>query len=154
MVFTLAFRILCDEEDAKDIVQDTFIKVWVNITRYDLNQNFRTWVYTIATNLCLDRLKQKTPIEPLPEEEKYFSEYTSDIECDRHLENSELIAIIKTLVHKLSPKQRTVFTLICLENMSPQEVTQITDMDADKIKSNLYVARKTIREQLKKLGYE
>lgn len=154
MVFTLAFRLLCDEEDAKDIVQETFIKVWVNITRYDLNQNFRTWIYTIATRLCLDRLRQKAPVVPLPEEEEYFSEYASDIESDRHLENSELIAIIKTLVRQLSPKQRTVFTLICLENMSPQEAAQITDMDTDKIKSNLYVARKTIREQLKKLGYE
>jgi len=154
MVFTLAFRLLCNEENAKDIVQETFIKVWVNISHYDTSQNFRTWIYTIATRLCLDRLRQKAPVDPLPEDEEYFCEYASDIESDRHLENRELMAIIKTLVKQLRPKQRTVFSLIYLENMSPQEVAKITDMDTDKIKSNLYVARKTIREQLMKLGYE
>lgn len=154
MVFALAVRLLCDEEEAKDIVQETFIKVWVNITRYDLSQNFRTWIYTIATRQCLDRLRQKAPIEPMPEDEAYFEDYASDLESDRPLENRELISIIKTLVQQLSPKQRTVFTLIRLENLSTDEVTEITGMDADKIKCNLYVARKTVREQLKKLGYE
>ncbi|MBP5716983.1 MAG: RNA polymerase subunit sigma-70, partial [Bacteroidales bacterium] len=46
MVFRLAFRLLCDDDEAKDIVQDTFIRVWLNIGRYDVAQSLRTWIYT------------------------------------------------------------------------------------------------------------
>jgi RNA polymerase sigma-70 factor (ECF subfamily) len=98
-------------------------------------------------------LKKKAPIEPLPEDEEYFSQYVSDSDTERELENHELLSVIKTLVSRLSPKQRIVFTLVHLENLDTEEVEQITGMDAAKIKSNLYVARKTIREQLKQLGY-
>lgn len=153
MVFTLAFRLLCDEEEAKDMVQETMIKVWVNFASYTPSQNLRNWIYTIAIRLCFDRLKKKAPIEPLPEDEEYFSQYVSDSDTERELENHELLSVIKTLVGRLSPKQRVVFTLVHLENLNTEEVEQITGMDAAKIKSNLYVARKTIREQLKQLGY-
>lgn len=154
MVFTLAFRLLCDEDEAKDIVQETLIKVWVNFPSYDPQQSLRTWIYTIAIRLCYDRLKQRMYLTPLPEEEDYFVEYISDNETDKPLENHELLAVIKSLVKNLSPKQRVVFTLTHLEGMSSEEVSQATGLDAAKIKSNLYVARKTIREQLKLLGYE
>ncbi len=154
MVFTLAFRLLCDEEEAKDMVQETMIRTWVNFATYDHAQSLKTWIYTIAIRLCYDRLKQRMHLTPLPEEEDYFSQYISDDETDKPLENHELLAVIKSLVKKLSPKQRVVFTLTHLEGMSSEEVTQVTGLDAAKIKSNLYVARKTIREQLKLLGYE
>ncbi len=153
MVFTLAFRLLCDEEEAKDVVQETMIKVWVNFASYNHRQSLRNWIYTIAIRLCFDRLKSKASVEPLPEDEEYFSQYVSDSDTERELENRELLSVIKTLVSQLSPKQRIVFALVHLENLDTEEVGQITGMDAAKIKSNLYVARKTIREQLKQLGY-
>ena len=152
MVFTLAFRLLCDEEEAKDVVQETMIKVWVNFASYNPSQNLRNRIYTIAIRLCFDRLKSKAPIEPLPEDEDYFSEYVSDSNTEKELENHELLSVIKMLVSRLSPKQRIVFTLVHLENLNTEEVEQITGMDAAKTKSNLYVARTTIREQLKQLG--
>ena len=153
MVFTLAFRLMCDEEEAKDVVQETMIRVWVNFASYNQRQNLRNWIYTIAIRLCFDRLKKKDPLEPLTEDEEYFSQYVSDSDTERELENQELLSVIKTLVSRLSPKQRVVFTLVHLENLDTEEVEQITGLDAAKIKSNLYVARKTIREQLKQLGY-
>ena len=55
MVFSLALKMLCDEEEAKDMVQETMIKVWQNIGEYEVEKNFTTWIYTIAVRLCLDR---------------------------------------------------------------------------------------------------
>jgi len=154
MIFALSVRLLCDEEDAKDIVQETFIRVWLNIGKYDKQQSFKTWIYTIATRLCLDKLRQPVHTEPMPEEEEYFASYLSDDWTDRQLENKELISIIHTLVNQLSDKQRLVFTLIHLENMTSAEAAQVTGFSPEQIKSNLYVARKSIQEKLKKLGYE
>ena len=79
---------------------------------------------------------------------------TTDTDNQRELENREWVAIVRTLAGRLSPKQRLVFTLCELEGLSSDETEQITGLNARQVKSNLYVARQTIRERLKYLGYE
>jgi len=152
LVFSLALKMLCDEEEAKDMVQETFIRVWQNIEDYDLKRPFVTWLYTIASRLCLDRLKQMKRILPLPTDEKVLQSFASD--SQKALENREWAAIVRMLAEGLSPKQKLVFTLCQLEGLQSSEVEQITGLDAKQVKSNLYVARQAIRERLKHLGYE
>lgn len=154
MVFSLSLKMLADEDDAKDILQETFIRVWQNISSYSENYKFSTWIYTIATRLCLDRLKRSSRTQPLPEDEDAFRAYADNLDAQRQMENHQWVSIIRVLASRLSEKQRLVFTLVHFENLSPDEVQQITGLDAAKIKSNLYVARQTIRQQLIKLGYD
>ena len=154
LVFSIALKMLCNEDAAKDIVQETFIRIWQNIRNFERGRNFQTWIYTIASRLCLDALEKEHRLDPMPEDEACFQDFADEKSPQRMLENKELISVIKTLTSRLSDKQRIVFTLVYLENLETKEVEKITGMDADKIKSNLYVARKTIKEQLKQLGYE
>ena len=154
MVFSLALKMLADEEDAKDLVQETFIRVWKSIKSYDTQKPFTTWLYTIASHLCLNRLKAKKLAVCQPEDIAVFRQFASEDDSQRTLENSEWISIVKTLADGLSKKQRLVFTLSHLEGLSPTEIEQITGLDTNQIKSNLYVARQTIRKRLKDLGYE
>ena len=153
MVFSLSLKMLADEEEAKDVVQDTFIRVWQSIRSYDPQKPFRTWLYTIAARLCLDRLKREKPLISLPDDERMLHRFASD-DSQRQLENAEWAAIVRLLAEGLSEKQRIAFTLCQLEGLSLQEAEEITDMDARQLKSNLYVARQTIRKRLKDLGYE
>lgn len=153
MVFSLALKMLYDEEEAKDLVQETFLRVWQRISDYDPQKSFTTWLYTIASRLCLDRLKSMKHTVPLPEDESVLRHF-ADNDSQRSLENSEWVAIVRTMAEGLSTKQRLVFTLCQLEGLSSSEVEQITGLDARQVKSNLYVARQTIRERLKHLGYE
>ena len=154
MVFSLALKMLCDEEEAKDMVQETFIKVWQSIGEYDVEKSLTTWIYTIAVRLCLDRLKGMRNTVPMPEDEGVLRRFASDADTQRTLENREWVSIVRMLAEGLGEKQRLVFTLCQLEGLPSQEVEEITGMDAKQVKSNLYVARQTIREQLKKLGYD
>ncbi len=164
MVFSVALKMLADEEEAKDVVQETFLRVWMNIGTYnpryhsecggsDTSKRFTTWLYAIASRLCLDRLKNRARIIALPEDESVLRRYAS-ADGQRELENREWVAIVRLLAEGLSPKQRLVFTLSQLEGLSSEEVEEATGFTAKQVKSNLYVARQTIRERLKKMGYE
>jgi RNA polymerase sigma-70 factor (ECF subfamily) len=154
MVFSVALKMLADEEEAKDIVQETFLRVWQGIGRYDPQKPFATWLYTIATRLCLDRLKAAKLLCPLPDDERVLQRFASDADSHRTLENTEWMAIVRLLAEGLSEKQRLVFTLCQLEGLTSEEAEQITGLDARQVKSNLYVARQTIRKRLITLGYE
>ena len=154
MLFSLALKMLADEEEAKDVVQETFIRTWKSIKDYDSRKPFNTWLYTIASRLCLNRLKAKRITACQPEDIAVFRQFASEDDSERTLENSEWISIVKTLADGLGKKQRLVFTLGQLEGLSSTEIEQITGLDAKQIKSNLYVARQTISKRLKELGYE
>ena len=154
MLFSLALKMLCDEEEAKDMVQETFIRVWQNIKNYDSTRAFTTWIYAIASHLCLDRLKRMSRVVAMPDDEMAVRRFASDGDSHRMLENREWIAIVRSMADGLSAKQQLVFTLCQLEGLSSEEVEQITGLDARQVRSNLYVARQTVRKRLIALGYE
>ena len=154
MLFSLALKMLCDEEEAKDAVQDTFIRVWQRIREYDSDKAFTTWIYTIASRLCLDRLKRMSRIIAMPDDEMVVRRFATESNSQRVLENQEWVSIVRTMAEGLSDKQRLVFTLCQLEGLTSEEAEEITGLDAKQIKSNLYVARQTVRKRLKELGYE
>ena len=106
MVYTLAFRILCNDADAEDTVQETFIKVWQNISQYKPTYKFSTWIYKITTNICYDKLRSKHHIENVS-----LTDYDifSEINQEELLQNKELKELIIKLSAKLSPKQKLIF---------------------------------------------
>jgi RNA polymerase sigma-70 factor (ECF subfamily) len=147
MIYSLAYRLLCNEEDARDAVQETFIKVWLKLNSFDTSRKFSTWVYAIAANLCYDKLKSgKHFSNCLPAET--FNEVLSDDDVEKKMIDTELGAIIATLTDELTPKQKIVFTLSDLEDLQTEEIVQITGMTASQIKSNLFLARQALRKKL------
>ena len=154
MVFSLALKMLADEEDAKDVVQETFIRVWQGMSGYNPQMTFSSWLYTIASHLCLDRLKNEKRMHSFPQDELSLRQFASDTDSQVALENKDWISIIRLLAERLSPKQRLVFTLCQLEGLTSAEAEQITGMNAFQVKTNLYLARQKIRKRLKALGYD
>ncbi len=152
MVFSLAFRMLCNEDDARDATQETFIKVWKNLHRYNTEMKFTTWLYAIATNICLDQLrKAKHKPNARLSYENVTENFISDENNEQKLINKQLSEIISGLSADLSPKQKMVFTLRDLEGLEIDEIVEITGLPATKIKSNLFLARQSIRKKLDNL---
>lgn len=152
MVYTLAFRLMCNEEDAKDIVQETFIKVWKHLDSFKTELKFSTWLYTIAANQCYDKLKKAKHNYNLSLDNlNAISEFISNENIENTVINTELAQIISSVTNDLTPKQKLVFTLRDLEGLEIEEIESITNLSAAKIKSNLYLARQYIRKKIENL---
>ena len=152
-VFRIAFRLLCDDDEAKDVVQETFIKVWLHLDKYKNDVRFSTWLYKIACNLCYDRLRV---LQRISETEVDIDISELNVADDNNMEqsfiNEDLRKYIVTLTRGLPPRQRLVFTLRDIEDLELNEVEKITGMSRAKIKSNLYLARQYVRERI--MNYE
>lgn len=146
--FALAMRLLADEDEASDVVQESFVRVWKHINQYDPRKKFTTWLYTIVTNLSLDRLRAIKRNRRLffPRDDNRDTEgvQVSD-DVVEILSNQELAAMIKSLTAELPVKQRLVFALRDLQDLSVEEVAEIADMSIGSVKTNLHYARRRIR---------
>ena len=150
-VFALAFRMLSDEDEASDIVQESFIRVWKNMHRYDPSQKFTTWLYVIVSRLCLDRIRSLGRFRKLfrREDDGNMSEWHQDpTDPEKMLTNHEIATIVTQLSRGLSPMQRLVFTLRDLQQCTIEEVSKITGLSAGSVKTNLSYARRKIRHRL------
>jgi RNA polymerase sigma-70 factor (ECF subfamily) len=149
--FSLAMKFLCDEAEASDVVQDSFLRVWKNIDRYDPNQKFTTWLYKIVANLCVDRLralKRSRSIFLSRDRDPVMEDLPDERDWETMRSHEQLADIIRTLSGQLSRKQRLVFTLRDLQDLTVDEVAEITGLSIGSIKTNLHYARKSIRDVL------
>ena len=150
--FSVAFRMLGDEETAKDIVQESLVTLWEKINRIKSADSFKKWVYKIVVNKCYDQMrKRKREPEFRPDEPTWMviSNLMSH-EPASELENSETARVISLLTEKLSPRQKAVFVLSDLEEMTSDEISAITGMSKRNVKANLYYARKNISGMINK----
>ena len=152
MVFTVAHRMLGDEESARDVVQDTMVTVWQKLANIKTAESFRTWVYRIAVNKCYDQLRRRKRQNENRYDDQAWAIISNRIleEGNTELDNAENARIISLLTDKLSPRQKAVFVLSELEDMPADEISKITGMTRSVIKANLYHARKNIESLLQK----
>ena len=147
--FKLAFRIVCNEEDAKDVVQESFIKIWRNISKYNSSIKFTTWMYKIVTNTAIDLYRKNARQNSIPLDESIntFSQEEQE-STNKNQNNKELAFLIRKMADGLPEKQRVIFVLRDLQEMDSQEVQEILEVSETTVKSNLYHARKTIKQKL------
>jgi RNA polymerase sigma-70 factor (ECF subfamily) len=152
----IASRFLLSHEDTRDVVQDTFIRIWKHLGSYDKRSLFTTWLYSIAFNLCLDKLRINRRRRAISLTEEHMNEPGGKAESENPSQNMDSGTISRAIgiyAEKLSTVQRQVFVLRDLQDLPVDEVCRITGYDTDKVKSNLYHARKFMREKLLKGGY-
>lgn len=150
--FSVALRLLGDEHQARDIVQESMITIWKTIHRMRATGSFKTWLYRIVVNKCYDQLRKRKRSPEFNTDEKTWILIANKIyeEPFKELENREAAQIINLLTEKLSPKQKAVFVLSDLEEMSNEEISAITGMSRTNVKANLHYARKRICEMVEK----
>jgi RNA polymerase sigma-70 factor (ECF subfamily) len=157
-IFTLAVRILGDEDAAEEITQNTFVNAYFNLPRFR-NGSFRSWLYRIATNACYDEFRRHTrhpsvsiENEDLAEErfspldELSIASSLPEVEVERH----ELALVIQSALNQLDENQRNVIKLIDQQDFNCREAAQILGIPIGTVKSRLARARQHLYQILNK----
>jgi RNA polymerase sigma-70 factor (ECF subfamily) len=150
--FSVAFRMTGNPEQADDIVQETMITIWKNIGKIKSAESFKTWMYRIVVNKCYDEMRRKKSNPEFIADDAGWRKISERISENpaTEMENKEIATMITALTGKLSPKQKAVFVLADLEEMSNDEISAVTGMSRLNVKANLHYARKSIGEMIRK----
>ena len=135
-------------DDCDDLVQDTFTKVWRHRKQYQGNAAVKTWIYRIAVNTCIDRLRKRVnaPLSLLKEPIDSSPNHRTD-----HYNNRQLV---KMGLAALSTAHRTVIVLHCFESLTIEEISKILDIAKGTVKSRLFHAKQRLYDFFKKNGVE
>ncbi len=150
-LFRFAFRMLGSSEEAKDVVQEVFIKIWNGRDQLEGIQNMEAWCMRITKNLSLDRLRQQQR-RPTDDLEKGFYVQHGALSPHDSTEMKENMTRIGELMDSLPEKQRHVMHLRDVEGYSYNEICEILELDMSQVKVNLFRARNAVREKLQKLN--
>ncbi len=152
-----------DYHRAEDLAQETFLRVFKNASRYETKASFKSWLYTIATNLCRNeirnRARRKTySLEDLVDENEdvYHSEYMVDtrLQPDILYEKKERQQIIKKAIKLLPKNQSLALTLVTYQELSYEEISEILNCSIGAVKSLIHRARQNMKDILIKFGIE
>ncbi|AXN39173.1 RNA polymerase sigma factor SigW [Peribacillus butanolivorans] len=157
-VFQICFRMLGNRQEAEDLAQEAFVRAFVNIRSFNIQMKFSTWLYRIATNLCIDRLRKKKPDYYLDAEVSgteglnMYSQIASDMaKPEDEVESLELQETIQVEIMKLPEKYRSVIVLKYIEELSLKEISEILDLPVGTVKTRIHRGREALRKQLRHL---
>lgn len=145
-IYNAAFWILRKAEDASDVTQDVFVRIAERLGEYDAQYRFFSWIYRIAVNEALNRVRRNEREEPLDDEVELPDTVRAGPE--RSASDAEQTARIRAALMRLSTSDRTVITLRHFSELSYQEIGQVLDIDEKTVKSRLFEARQRLRQML------
>src|SRR4249920_659499 len=161
-VLRLALNLMKRPEDARDVYQEAFLKVYRNLHRFRFECSFYTWLYRIVTNVCLDHLRrrQARPEDQAPElhPAKYEDggtdfferqrEYRPALDPERHLVGKEIQARLAVAMERLSPRERIVFEMKHYQGLKLRAIGDALGTTEETVKNSLFRATRKLRSQL------
>jgi RNA polymerase sigma-70 factor (family 1) len=145
-VYSIVRKMVIDHDDADDIVQEVFVKVWHNLDNFKGESNLFTWMYRIATNESLQFLRKKR-------NQWWFKtgineELENALVSDKYIDGDEIQRKLQKAILQLPDKQRLVFNLKYFEDLTYEEIAEITDSTVGSLKASFHHATKKIEEFL------
>jgi RNA polymerase sigma-70 factor, ECF subfamily len=159
-IYSVAWRMTGNQQDAEEIVQNTFLRAYRSLHRFELRASFATWLYRIAVNRSLDFLKAKKMTDahqishdPRPDDQDREVQVASTHPGpDRLLLSTEARQKINEAIGLLSPAERVAFTMRHMEGRSIEEISKVLNVRASAAKNSIFRAVQKIRQQLGPLG--
>lgn len=150
-IFVYIFIMLGERQQAKDIMQETFVKAFVNLENFRGEASLKTWLYRIARNLTIDYQRRKKPVTYIKE---YFAVTKSTQKTPEEIvELGESIEQLYQSLAKLKKEYRDVIILRKIKELSIKETADILSWKESRVKTNLHRGLEALRNELMKEGY-
>lgn len=158
-VFSIIYRMVRDREKAEDLAQETFVRTFNNLDRYDRSYKFSSWLFKIAYNLTVDHLRRKelktisihgSPDAVTADQQEATSvtlESTEELP-DARMESLELADQLEEAIGKLREEYRTAILLRHVEGRPYEEIAEIMDIPLGTVKTYIFRARRQLRQDL------
>jgi len=140
-------KMVIDHDDADDLTQDVFVKVWKYLENFRQDASLYTWIYRIATNECLSFLQSKRRKFFLPLHD-VAAELTAKVEADPGLAGDEIELRLQKAILKLPDKQRLVFNLRYYDEMPYEQMAEVTGTSVGALKASYHHAAKKIEQYI------
>jgi RNA polymerase sigma-70 factor (ECF subfamily) len=158
-IFHYLIRLLQDEEEAVDLAQETFVRVYLNRNKFNPKKKFTSWMYAIATNLARDRMRwlsrhRNVSLEtPVGDNDASLGDSLKEnrLAPNESLERDEQINQVKKALSEIPEDLRTPLVLVEYEDMSQAEIADVLNCTPKAVENRLYRARKLLREKLTQL---
>jgi RNA polymerase sigma-70 factor, ECF subfamily len=153
-VVSLARRIVGNGEDARDVAQMVFLRVWNEVHRYDDRYSLNTWLYRIATNLAIDFLRSSRSRERAHGATLHLvreREERTAADATRVAEDAELTRLFESVSGSLSEKQKAAFVLKEMEDLETREIADILGCGESTVRNHLFNARRILRREIHRL---
>jgi len=157
-ILRLAMNLLHSPEDARDIYQETFLRVYRNLGTFRFDCSFHTWIYRIATNLCLDQLRKRkvrkeepsvlTTAEGTVDRLESVPEQRADLDPQKQLLSGQIRRRVKAALAELSPRERMVFELRHYEGLRLRNIGEALGTTEEAAKNCLFRATQKMRSAL------
>lgn len=145
-VFNGALRMVNSRDDASDITQSVFLKVYENLGRFDVRQKFFSWIYRITVNESINFLKRRKPVDPI---DGLPSKHRSPLES---LRGAELCEAVQDALMSLKPENRSVIILRHFHECTYREIAEILEIREETVKSRLFSGRRMLRDLVIRKG--
>ena len=142
-------KIVLDHDDANDVVQNTFIKVHLNIENFNENSTLFTWMYRIATNEALNFIKSKAK-KFLMSSKEMMDYQINNLKEDPYFDGDELQISLQKAINSLPTKQKLIFQMKYEQNMKFKEIAEILETSEGGLKASYHIAVKKIKKELLK----
>lgn len=150
LVYTLSFRMLKNKEEAEEVAQDTFIKVYKSLNRFKGDSKFSTWIYKIAYNTSLDRIKKnKKHLNDVAIDEFTVNQIKTIDNALYSLEKKERNKAIMDCINLLPSEDSFLLTLYYFDELSLDEVAKATGLTSNNVKVKIFRGRKKLTKILK-----
>ncbi|WP_162128225.1 RNA polymerase sigma factor [Flavobacterium phycosphaerae] len=154
LVFNVALNYLQNLEDAEEITQDVFVKVYHSLENFNQKASHKTWIYRITINHCLDYIKKKNSQKRFfifgqkSQNEQEYLNATNFEHPGILMENQEDAAILFKIINTLTENQKTAFLLSKLDRLSNPEIAEIMQLSISSVESLIFRAKAALQEKL------
>ncbi|WP_054709002.1 RNA polymerase sigma factor SigW [Bacillus sp. JCM 19041] len=155
-VYQVAYRMVGHAQEAQDVAQEAFLRAYTNLDKYDTTRKFSTWLFRIATNVAIDRLRKRKPDFYLQETVKGTENmtYESQLAATDDLPEEQVVQMelqewIQSEINELPPKYRTAIILKYIEDLSLKEISEIMDMPVATVKTRIHRGREALRKRMR-----